>query len=64
MFITGLAQSAALNELKNKIPNVNNLVKKQAMMQKYQMLGLNILPRLIIINLQNETLNAKIKKKD
>ena len=50
--ITGLATTAALNIVKNKIPNFGNLVKKQIMMQKYQTPNLNILPHLIITNLR------------
>ena len=50
--ITGLATTAALNTVKNKIPNFGNLVKKQIMMQKYQTPNLNILPHLIITNLR------------
>ena len=34
--VTNLATTAALNSVKNKIPNVSNLVKKQVMMQKYE----------------------------
>ena len=40
--ITDLATTAAFNAVENKIPNVNNLVKKQIMMQKYQTRNLNI----------------------
>ena len=32
--INGLATTATLNDLKNKIPNISDLVKKQIMMQK------------------------------
>ena len=49
--ITGLATTAVLTPVENKIPEVNNLVKKQAMIQKYQILNLNILLQLITINL-------------
>ena len=49
--ITGLATTAVLNAVENKIPEVNNLVKKQIMIQKYQILNLNILLQLITINL-------------
>ena len=50
--ITGLATTAALNAVESKIPNVSNLVKKQIVLQKYQILSLNILPHLIIISLR------------
>ena len=50
--ITGSFINAALNTVKNKIPNVGDLVKKQIMMQKYLILRLNILTYLIVINLQ------------
>ena len=49
--ITGLATTAVLTAVENKIPEVNNLVKKQIMIQKYQILNLNILLQLITINL-------------
>ena len=49
--ITGLATTAVLTAVENKIPEVNNLVKKQVMIQKYQILNLNILLQLITINL-------------
>ena len=49
--ITGLATTAVLTPVENKIPEVNNLVKKQIMIQKYQILNLNILLQLITINL-------------
>ena len=32
---TGLGTTAALTTVENKIPNINNLVKKQIMIQKY-----------------------------
>ena len=32
---TGLGTTAALITVENKIPNINNLVKKQIMIQKY-----------------------------
>ena len=58
--ITGLATTAALNAVENKIPNVSNLV----MMQKCQTLRKNILLLLIIINkFMGEILIAKIKEK-
>ena len=40
--ISCLTTSSALTAVKNKIPYVGNLVKKQIMMQKYQTLNLNI----------------------
>ena len=49
--ISGLATTAALTAVENKIPNVSNLVKKQIMTQKYHTLKINILIQLIIINL-------------
>ena len=52
--ITGLATTAAVNAIKNKIPIISNQVTKNVIMQKYQILSLNILPRLIIINLQTK----------
>ena len=54
-----LATNAALNEVENKIPNVSSLVKKQIMLQKYQILKVNTLPRLIIINLRIKCLVQK-----
>ena len=58
--ITGLATTAALNAVENKIPNVSNLV----MMQKYQTLRKNIVLLLIIISkFMGEILIAKIKEK-
>ena len=54
--ITGLATAAALNDAKNKTPNLSDLVKKKKiMMQKLKTLRMNILPHLIIINLQINT---------
>ena len=52
--ISGLATNAVLTAVENKIPDVSNLVKKkkQIMMEKYQILNLNILLQLININLQ------------
>ena len=53
--ITGLAISPALNEVKNKIPNITDLVTKkntQIMIHKHRPMRLNISPRLIIISLQ------------
>ena len=50
--INGLATNSALTSVENKIPDISNLVKKkQNMIQKYQTLNLNILLRLITINL-------------
>ena len=48
--ITGLADTA-LSAVENKIPDVNSLVKKQIVKQKYQTLKLNILQQLITTNL-------------
>ena len=50
--VDGLTTTAAPNAVDNKIPDLSNLVKKQIMMQKYQILSLNILPHLIIIDLR------------
>ena len=41
--ISGLATIAALTTVKNKVPDVINLVEKQIMTQKYQTLNLSIL---------------------
>ena len=43
---------AALNNVDNKIPDVNSLVKEKNGMQKYETLNLDILPYLVTINLQ------------
>lgn len=48
--LTGLATSAGLTSLKNKLAGFSNLVKKQIMAQKHQTLKVNILLRLIITN--------------
>ena len=48
--INGLATTSAFNAAKNKVPNVNDLVKKNVM-QKYQALRANIPIHLIITNL-------------
>ena len=40
-----------LTAIENKILNVSNLIKKQIMIQKYQIVRVNILPLLIIISL-------------
>ena len=42
------ASSLATTTIENKIPNVNDLVKKQIMIQKYDLLRRSILPHLII----------------
>ena len=42
-FATGLATTAALNVVVNKILNASSLLKKEIVMQKYQTLRLNIL---------------------
>ena len=50
--ISGLATNSALTAFENKMPDISNLVKKnQIMIQKYQILNLNILLQLIITNL-------------
>ena len=49
--ITELATTAALNAVGNKIPSVSDPFKKQNMMQKYQVLRVNISPHLVVINL-------------
>ena len=51
--ISGLATTAALTAIENKIPDISNqLKKKQIMTQKHQTLNLSILLQLITINLQ------------
>ena len=45
---TGLT---TLTAIENKILNVSNLIKKQIMIQKCQIVRINILPLLIIISL-------------
>ena len=50
--ITGLGTTAALNDVKNKIPNVIYLVKKIDYDAKIKHLKVNISPHLIIINLR------------
>ena len=47
-----LAATATLYTGENKTPNVNDPVKKNIMMQKYQKLRLNILPHLLITSLR------------
>ena len=54
--ITGLATTSALTAVESRIPDVNNLVKKQVMMLKYYTLNLNILLKLITIDLQMKSL--------
>ena len=55
--ISSIVTTTALIEVKNRIPAVSNLVKKkEIMMQKYQTLNLNILLRLIAIDLQMKNL--------
>ena len=49
--ISGLAANTSLTTVENKAPNISNLVKKQIIMQKYQVLNLYILLLVIIINL-------------
>ena len=49
--IIGLAITAVLTAVENKILSVSDLVKKQIMMQKQKTLRKNILMLLIIINL-------------
>lgn len=50
--IVGLTTIAALNVVDNKKPDVSNLVQKANYVAKYRIVSLNILPHLIIINLQ------------
>ena len=54
--ITGLATTSVLTAVESRIPDVNNLVKKQVMMLKYYTLNLNILLKLITIDLQMKSL--------
>ena len=49
--ITGSATTAALNAVEKKIPKLVIWSKKQIMIKKSQTSRLNILPRLIMINL-------------
>ena len=51
-FIALATTVTVLNAVKNEIPNVSDLVKKTDLDKKYQILSLNMLPHLIIINLQ------------
>ena len=52
VFIALATTVTVLNAVKNEIPNVSDLVKKTDLDKKYQILSLNMLPHLIIINLQ------------
>ena len=54
--ISPLATTAILTAVENRIADVSNVVKKQIMMQKYQILNLSILLQLITINLQAKLL--------
>ena len=47
-----LATNAALTAAENKTSDINSLVKKRIMMEKYQALILNILLQLFTINFQ------------
>ena len=49
--ITGLATNTAFNDVKNRIPCVSDLVKKQIIMQKKNILKVNISKHIIKINL-------------
>ena len=51
-FIALATTVTVLNVVKDEIPNVSDLVKKTDLDKKYQILSLNVLPHLIIINLQ------------
>ena len=51
--ISGLATTAALIVVQNKVAEVSNLIKRQVMTQKYQTLKLNMLLQVILINLLN-----------
>ena len=50
--IAGFTAIAAFNVVDNKKPDVSNLVQKANYVAKYKIVSLNILPHLIIINLQ------------
>ena len=50
--IAGFTAIAAFNVVDNKKPDVSNLVQKANYVAKYRIVSLNILPHLIIINLQ------------
>ena len=50
--VSGLATNATLTAVKNKIPDISILVKKkQITTQKYYALNINILLKLITINI-------------
>ena len=51
-FIALATTVTVLNAVKNEIPNVSDLIKKTDLDKKYQIFSLNMLPHLIIINLQ------------
>ena len=51
--ISGLATTYVLNAVENKIPDVSTLTKKQIMVEKYQILNLNMSLQLITINLRS-----------
>ena len=44
--MSGLVTNSALTAVENEIPDVSNLVKKQIMIQKHQILNLNILQQI------------------
>ena len=50
--IAGFTAIAAFNVVDNKKPDVSNLVQKANYVAKYKIVSLNILPHLIMINLQ------------
>ena len=50
--IAGFTAIAAFNVVDNKKPDVSNIVQKANYVAKYKIVSLNILPHLIIINLQ------------
>ena len=50
--IAGFTAIAAFNVVDNKKPDVSNLVQKANYVAKYKIVSLNILPHLIVINLQ------------
>ena len=49
--ITDLTTTNALNAIKNEITTLVIYSRKQIMIQKYQILSLNVLPHLVITNL-------------
>ena len=57
--MTGLATTAALTAVENKIPNVGNLVKITDYVVKYWTFNLNILLQLITVYLQKILLLIK-----